>query len=371
MAQPLKTQMGPEVPRRIAWMIASVHHQFPRDAFVQHALRRYESLNLMQRGKKIAASLHEFLPPEYPKAIEILLASVGSRESVAASKDLSPFLYMPHLQFVAEYGLDFFDESMHALHELTEFFTAEFSIRPFLEKHPERTIALLKEWTRAENHHVRRLVSEGTRPRLPWATHLTVFQDDPTPTLELLDLLKDDPEPYVRRSVANHLNDIGKDHPALLIKTARRWLINAGDDRRALVREALRTAMKRGDTEALSLFGFGAAPIVSVKNRRVAPKEICIGQSVEIQCVVENGADRVQQIRADLRVHYVKANGQSRPKVFLWSRFDLPHGESKALRKTLNVVQRTTRALYPGRHVVEIVLNGVAEKIGAFELKPR
>ncbi len=151
--------------------------------------------------------------PNIPQAVDVLLASASQPHEHRASGGMAAFLYMPHLFFVARHGLDHFEDSMRAQHALTQLFTAEYSIRAFLEKHPEATLARLREWTADPSHHVRRLVSEGTRPRLPWAPRLRAFQKDPRPVLELLELLKDDPELYVRRSVANNLNDIGKDHP--------------------------------------------------------------------------------------------------------------------------------------------------------------
>ena len=164
---------------------------------------------------------------------------------------------MPHCFFVAEYGLDHFEPSMQAHYQLTQRFTAEFSIRPFLIKHTEATLARLRQWARDPNEHVRRLVSEGTRPRLPWASRLPAFQADPAPVLALLELLKDDPALYVRRSVANNLNDIGKDHPRVLMQTAQRWMRDATPERAWVVRHALRWAVKQGDPAALKVLGFG------------------------------------------------------------------------------------------------------------------
>ena len=163
---------------------------------------------------------------------------------------------------------------MQAQHELTQRFTAEFSIRPFIERHPEATLARLAQWTQDPSPHVRRLVSEGTRPRLPWASRLRDFQRDPAPVLALLERLKDDPELYVRRSVANNLNDIGKDHPDLLADVARRWLQNASPERRWIVRHALRSAIKRAEPGALSALGYGAAPTLAIERVRIEPKRL-------------------------------------------------------------------------------------------------
>ncbi len=168
-----------------------------------------------------------------------------------------PFFYLPHTIFVAEHGLDHFELSMKAQYELTKRFSAEGSIRPFIAKYPDRTLGTLREWSGDSNAHVRRLVSEGTRLRLPWAMRVQWLDANPERVLELLELLKDDPSTMVRRSVANNLNDLGKVHPALLARTCEAWLQNASTERRALVEHALRSAVKRGNADALRLLGYG------------------------------------------------------------------------------------------------------------------
>jgi 3-methyladenine DNA glycosylase AlkC len=219
MGEPLKNFYGPDVPARIAAMIAQVDPAFPAEAFLADALDGYEALELTPRARQIARALGRHLPQDYERAIEILVASLAPKLEAAELTGMEVFVYMPHVFFVADRGGDRFEASMRAQYELTQRFTAEYSIRVFLERYPEATLARLREWARDPSVHVRRLVSEGTRPRLPWAPRLRSFQDDPRPVLELLELLRDDPELYVRRSVANNLNDIGKDNPAALIET--------------------------------------------------------------------------------------------------------------------------------------------------------
>ena len=247
VGEPLKNHFGVGIPARIADMISAVFPGFGEDAFVGACLDGYDELELVPRGRKISKTLRDYLPANYPAAIDILIASIGPRLETTEGHGMAPFLYLPHVCFVAEFGLEHFEESMRAQYELTQRFSAEFSIRPFLERHTESTLARLEDWTNDSSPHVRRLVSEGTRPRLPWAPRLRDFQKDPRPVLALLELLKDDPDLYVRRSVANNLNDIGKDHPALLVETARRWLVEASDERRWLVHHALRSAVKRAE----------------------------------------------------------------------------------------------------------------------------
>ncbi len=368
MAEPLKNHFGADVPARIAAMITAVHADFPADAFVADSLEGYEPLELTQRGWQIAEALHRHLPDDYREAIAILVASLGPKLDGTEGFGMAPFLYLPHVFFVARYGLDHFDASMHAQYELTQRFSAEFSIRSYLERDPEATLARLEIWARDPNPHVRRLVSEGTRPRLPWAPRLRRFQKDPRPVLALLELLKDDPELYVRRSVANNLNDIGKDHPDLLVETARRWLNGATEERQWLVRHALRSAVKRAEPGALELLGYGEDVSVKIRNVSMTPGRPAIGGSVSIAFEVTSSASRNQRLLVDLRVHFVKANGNPSPKVFKLSTLDLGPGDAAVVKKTISLANLTTRKHYRGTHRVDVILNGRTRPIGAFEL---
>lgn len=368
MAEPLKTQFGTEIPARIAEMIARAFHAFDQDAFLKDALEGFVPLELMSRGRKIAQALRRHLPEDYEAAAAILIDSIGPKLDGTEDFGMAPFLYLPHTFFVAEYGLDHFDVSMHAQYELTQRFSAEFSIRPFLERHPDATLARLKTWASDPSPHVRRLVSEGTRPRLPWAPRLREFQKDPRPVFSLLELLKDDQELYVRRSVANNLNDIGKDHPSLLVDTARRWLIDAPDERRWLVHHALRSAVKRGEPAALAVMGFGEDAKVSVDGSSITPGRVVIGGSVTIAFDITNTDSQQQRALVDFRIHFIKASGKSSAKVFKLKIVNLKPRESMRLSKTISLAEMTTRKHYPGTHQVDVVINGSIRALGAFEL---
>jgi 3-methyladenine DNA glycosylase AlkC len=368
LAEPLKNQFGTDVPVKIAGMIAAVSPGFPAAAFVREALDGYEALDLVPRGRKIAQALRSHLPDHYPEAAEILINSLGPKQDKTDNFGMAPFLYLPHVHFVAEYGLEHFEVSMRAQHELTQRFTAEYSIRPFLERYPEATLARLRTWTEDPSPHVRRLVSEGTRPRLPWAPRLRAFQKDPRPVLALLELLKDDPELYVRRSVANNLNDIGKDHPSLLTETARRWMQDATEERRWLIRHALRSAVKRAEPGALEVMGFGEPANVLVGNVNISPERPLMGGSVAVAFEITNTDQRRQRMLADLRVHFMKANGKTSPKMFKLKAIELAPQETVQIGKTISLANLTTRKHYPGIHNVEAVLNGSTVPLGTFEL---
>jgi 3-methyladenine DNA glycosylase AlkC len=364
----LKDQFGPGVPRAIAGMIRAVHREFPHQAFLRDALAGYGPLSLTSRGFHIAAALRTHLPDDFPRAAEILVASAGEPHEHQASGGMAAFLYMPHLYFIARHGLEHFEESMRAQHALTQLFTAEYSIRAFLERHPERTLARLRDWTQDPSQHVRRLVSEGTRPRLPWAPRLRTFQKDPRPVVELLELLKDDPELYVRRSVANNLNDIGKDHPQLLTEIAKRWLRDAGAERRWIVGHALRSAVKRADAGALGALGFGRKVNLKPRRVKIAPAVPRIGGSVRVEFELANSSSRTQRVMADLVVHFMKARGTG-AKTFKLRALELQPGESVALAKKIGLQQLTTRKHYPGVHRVDALLNGRRIPLGKFVLR--
>ena len=340
-------------------MIKEVDSTFNEDAFLTDALAGYEELELTPRAWQIAQALGRHLPQDYERAVKALIASLGPKLDAAELTGMDVFIYLPHVFFVAKFGVGHFEASMRAQYELTQRFTAEYSIRGFLERYPERTLARLREWAGDANVHVRRLVSEGTRPRLPWAPRLRAFQDDPQPVLELLELLKDDPELYVRRSVANNLNDIGKDNPTALIDTCRHWLRGATPER---------SAVKRGEPAALEILGFVPATGVEVRDIHIAPAVASIGESVTFTVDLANKGSTAQQLLVDLRIYFVKANGRPSPKVFVLKELEIEPRGSARLTKKISLAQHTTRTHYPGQHRVEVVVNGRASGIGVFDV---
>lgn len=370
MAEPLKNQFGADVPHAIATMVNAAHPDFASGAFVLDVLQGYDALELMPRGRHIARALKAHLPAHYPDAIGILLASLAHPSGREGAASMASFLFMPHCFFVAEFGLDHFEPSMRAHYELTQRFTAEFSIRPFLVRHPQATLERLRQWAHDPNEHVRRLVSEGTRPRLPWAPRLPAFQADPAPVLELLELLRDDPALYVRRSVANNLNDIGKDHPQVLADVARRWMVDATPERAWIVRHALRWAVKQGAPWALELIGFGGSARVGIAQVSITPPRARIGDSVTICFHIRSTAARRQDVLVDFQVHYIKANGSSSAKVFKLRALELVPGQTVPLKKTVSLAEMSTRRHYAGPHRIELLVNGRVMPLGSFDLLP-
>ncbi|MCC6759079.1 MAG: DNA alkylation repair protein [Candidatus Omnitrophica bacterium] len=257
----LKVLLGTPAIDCLANNIACVYPEFKAKEFRVAALKGLKPLMILGRGDHVAKALREFLPQRYSDAIDVLLESLTPPLTRTKEVGLGVFFYLPHVRFVANYGLDKtgnggedpFEISMTAQYELTRRFTAEFSMRPYLIAHPERTLKRLLMWTKDPDPHVRRLCSEGSRPRLPWAMRIPAFVKDPTPVLPILEALKDDEDLYVRRSVANHVGDIAKDHPELAFEICERWAKNASPQRKWLIRHALRHPAKKGVKAALAL----------------------------------------------------------------------------------------------------------------------
>jgi 3-methyladenine DNA glycosylase AlkC len=362
----LKDHFGVAVVERLASEVAGVHGAFDRDAFIREALMGFEALALMARGGHLAEVLARYLPTSFPEAISVLMRSLGPRRP--AESPMGGFYYLPHTEFVARFGLEHADVSLAALHELTQRFTAEFALRPFIEREPRLVFQTLQGWVTDPSEHVRRCVSEATRPRLPWGRRLRALQADPTPNLALLEHLRDDPSAYVRRSVANHLNDIGKDHPALLLAIARRWIVDGGHERRALLQHALRSRLKHGDLEALELFGCETAPQVVLAGLALTPVQPRIGDTVRLVIHLQGNGAEAQTLNADLRVDFVKADGRSSAKIFRLRRFRLDSGARMVLRKSLILRDLSTRRHYPGWHALYLRLNGHDLPLGGFEL---
>lgn len=368
MAEPLKNSFGPEVVETIADMFTWAWPDFDRATYLSVALDDFEELEFTPRARRVSDALAAVLPDDRSQALDIATKAIEYPFPGDAPSGLASFLYMPFGYLASDHGLDDFERAMTLQYELTQRFTAEFSIRAFLETYPERTLVRLREWATDSSHHVRRLVSEGTRPRLPWAARLPAFQRDPSPVLELLEMLKDDPEEYVRRSVANNLNDIAKDHPDVVIEVAQRWWAEGDATRRRLVRHALRTLVKQGDEASLAILGFTADAPVRVEAVRCRPDEVRIGDSVRIEVDVRNPSKGHSALLVDLRVHFVKHSGKTSPKVFKGATLELAPGDSRTVRKSVSVKQRTTRTHYPGLHVVEVLINGTTHPGASFTI---
>ena len=263
-----------------------------------------------------------------------------------------------------------FDDAMALLAELTGRLTAEFAIRTLLRHNLDRALEIIvPAWTTSPDPAVRRLASEGTRPYLPWAVRVPSIIARPEVTVPILDGLYRDPDPVVRRSVANHLNDLSRENPHLVVDTAGRWLAAPDANTPALVRHALRTLVKRGHPKALELLGFHPAT-VSVDGPVVHRATVPFGGSISFQVTVANDGDQPARLAIDYAVHHRKAHGGQTAKVFKLTTRTLAPGEHLTLTKEHSLRPISTRRYYPGPHAIDIRVNGIASTRAEFELLP-
>lgn len=344
--------------------------EFNAAGFIAYATEGLNGLELKARAEQIALAMGAHLPADFTHAAPILLASLGEPLGDSDQWGMEVFHYLPHTMYVATHGANEadFDLAMALQQELTQRFSAEFSIRAFWTLDRERTIAWMQRWAQDPCKQVRRLVSEGTRPRLPWAGHLKDLIEDPSPALALLELLKDDEALLVRRSVANHLNDISKDHPQVVLETCARWLDESSSPERVwLVRHALRTLIKKGDAQALSILGHDAEMELSL-DATFKPSRVPLGGKTKMELVLSNTTDQTQRGVVDVIMHFVKANGQTSPKTFKLKEVEIEAGSSLTLRKTFSFAYHSTRTPYAGDHRLEAMLNGQRYELGSIEV---
>ncbi len=370
MAEPFKNAFNKKMITCMGDHFGRVWPTFDRANFVAMAMDGLEALELKERSGQIATALAAFLPEDFAQASRIMLESLtpdGCPDEDKHERGITGWGIMPMTHYVGVHGLVHFDLSMTLLKEMTSRFSSEFDIRFFLIAEEERTLAVLTTWLKESNQHVRRLVSEGTRPRLPWGIKLQSFIDDPTPLLPLLDALKDDDEEYVRRSVANNLNDIAKDNPDIVANIAKKWLENADKNRTRLVRHACRTLIKQGHQKTLEALGYGA-PSVELKILNILTPCVKFGEVLVFHISISSTSDSDQDVIIDYAIHHRKANGRTSPKVFKWKTVTLKSGTTLTATKKHAIKNITTRTYHNGGHKIEILVNGVSIGNEMFEL---
>ena len=352
--------------RGVGDLAASIKKAWPAfdpDTFVRSIVPRFPDLGLNERNYLIRDTLKAQLPPDYPRAVSILVKSLEPRQAD------ENFAVMSLCAFVAEYGRDHVAVSLAALREMTKRFSAEFAIRPFLDRDPAGVLAELETWALDPDPRVRRLASEGTRPRLPWGMRLQKFVKDPRPVLKILEILKEDAELFVRRSVANNLNDIAKDHGDLVVATLRRWKKSPKPETQWLVKHALRTLLKQGHPEALGLLGYAHGASVILSGLKVSKKSVTVGETQSFTFTLTSTSKTPQRLMIDYAIHYRKSNGEQKPKVFKLKSSTINHREPLTISKNHPFRPIGIRPFYPGKHDIEILVNGKSLGRTSFALR--
>jgi 3-methyladenine DNA glycosylase AlkC len=374
MAEPFKNLINAALVREAAGHLARQAPGFDARGFTRLATTGLDGLEMKARAMHICAALEATLPSDFNAAADLLDAALAPPEAgeqmaqlEGLQQGLRGWILWPVGEYLARHGQPHPQRALRSLHALTQRFTAEFAIRPFIVHHPVLVFDTLASWVHDESAHVRRLVSEGSRPRLPWGLQLKSLVRDPSPTLPLLRALQDDGSEYVRRSVANHLNDIAKDHPALVARWLHEHLPTAGPGRRALLRHASRTLIKAGDAAVLQAWGLGS-PFRGEAALRLEPARIALGDTLVLTLTLTSRSSKPQTLAIDYAVHHVKAGGNTSPKVFKGWQLTLPPRGEVVLTKRHAVKPITTRRYHAGLHPVVVQINGRPVAEAAFEL---
>ena len=357
MPEPLKNLYNKRLIKGLGIEISKHHTSFDQKTFDRSVFdKNWKDKELKQRIRHIAECLHEHLPNNYRKAIKILKP---------VSAQFSGFEYMFFQDYVECYGLNDFETSMPALEHFTKFSSSEFAVRAFILQDEKRMMKQMLDWAGSDNHHVRRLSTEGCRPRLPWAVALPSFKKNPQPVLKILKTLIKDESEYVRRSVANNLNDISKDNPETVLQWAEKWLGNNKETDR-IIKHACRSLLKQGDAQALSLFGFSNARHIRVNSFDVPPK-VKLGDKLHFCFSLISQDSQLGRCRIEFAIDFMKANGRQNRKVFKISEGEYTEKE-KQVKKYFSFKQISTRKYYSGEHRLSIIVNGVDQTTKTFTL---
>jgi 3-methyladenine DNA glycosylase AlkC len=346
----------------LANCVKQVWPKFKTESFQKSVIDELSSLEMKDRVRLIAGSLRKYLPQDFQKACSILLKSLKSKEN---PNGLSGFIVWPLTQFVEDYGLEDFNFSMQALKKMTSRHTSEFAVRPFLRADDKKVFRFFKKWKRDPDEHVRRWVSEGTRPHLPWGMSVPALKDKPERSIDLiLDLAYDESE-YVRKSVANHLNDISHFDQKLAMEALES--IDQGNiEQKRLVKRASRTLLKNNVTRAFKICGYTSAPKVEVVFLKVSPKKLQEGKDLNLELRLTSL--KKQKLQISFRISFPRKNQTYSDKIFQLKDVELKKDETISLEKKHSFKKVTTRKHYPGKYLVALRLNGQEVAWGEFQL---
>ena len=360
MAELLKDMFNSESLREFALQVQKAYPPFSVEKFLSSTMdETWPELELKARGRQITLNLAKYLPRDYPETIAIC-------DQIAPN--CSGFLAMVFSDFVEVFGQDekYLDISIPALGRYTSYCSSEFAVRPFIINYEERMMAQMYEWSKDESEHRRRLASEGCRPLLPWGQVLPKYKNDPSPILPILEQLKADSSLYVRKSVANNLNDISKNNPDTVVKLAQKWY-GKNKDTDWIVKHGCRTLLKKGNREVLTIFGYHDASEIEVTDFKLHTFNLGIGEELTFSFAIT--AKEVTKVRLEYGIDYVKANGKRNRKIFQLSELSLDGNKRKIYKRKQSFADMTTRKHYPGEHTLTLFVNGMERETANFHVK--
>jgi 3-methyladenine DNA glycosylase AlkC len=351
---------------RFSNIAGEVIPSFDKAKFIQSIFNNdWEKKELKERMKHTALVLHGFLPEDFDLSAKIIEQIIVKLKQDDFTETSIEFMFFP--EYIEYFGLGHFETSVKTIETVTQFTSCEFAVRPFIIKYGDRMIDQMLEWSLHENEKVRRLSSEGSRPRLPWAMALPTLKNDPTPILPILENLKSDPSESVRRSVANNLNDISKDNPDIVIAIAKKWK-DIGPKTDSIIKHGCRTLLKQGHPAVLDYYQLNQNAKIEISNFKIINPRLAIGNDLIFSFTLQNREIAPQNIRMEYGVYYLKQNGQHSKKVFKISeRTFQPDEKADVVRKqSFRII--TTRKFYVGAHKLSIIINGKEHMTAEFQL---
>ena len=343
----------------------NVIEDFSADSFINKIFDEFfDDMELKARMAHTSSVLHHFLDDDFKVAAKQIIAIIDALESKGITEKSVEYMFFPH--YIEQFGLDEYESAIVAFERITQFTSCEFAVRPFLVKYPESMLAQMTDWSKHSHASVRRLASEGARPRLPWAMGLPAYKENPAPLLPILMALRNDEDEIVRRSVANNLNDIAKDNPDFVVNFSQQ---HGGESVNTdkLIKHACRTLLKQGHPTILSFYGLSCEHL-SVDNLVIECDALHIGESLAFEFDVTNHDVKSRKIRLEYAIHYRKKNGQLAPKVFKISERDYGASSTMHIQRKQSFKVITTRVFHVGGHRLSIIVNGQTFVNHDFEL---
>lgn len=365
MAEPLKNCYNDDFFTLLNRTIEAIFPDFDPEQFMTSVIdQEWELRELKDRMYHITSSLSEQLPDDPRKGIEFMVQLSAQLQSKKPGPSFA-FMFIPH--YLEQFGLKYPEISLSAMQEITQFTSCEFAIRPFILRNPDLVLHQMLQWTKHSHDHVRRLASEGCRPLLPWSIQLDFLRQNPEPILPILSQLKDDPSEFVRKSVANNLNDISKDHPGILIKLVKKW---KGNSERTdwILKHGSRTLLKKGNKEILQIFNLIYSKQLQINNFNINTPSVKIGNDLLFEFSVQNKSNEPALVRVEYAVYFLLSNGSHTKKVFKITEKEFPKKSTTRIKRKQSFRIITTRRYYPGLHHLAIIVNGKEMPAHSFQL---
>lgn len=357
MSNLFKDIYSPDFYSQFCDVLASLIPEFNKKKFTQLIFDEgWKEKELKERMKHTSTVLHHFFPKVYLQASSLICNLIAKLREKGIKEQSIEYMFLPN--YIECYGINDYETSIQTIEYLTQFTSCEFAVRPFIIKYGDKMIAQMNKWSLHKNYKVRRLSSEGSRPRLPWAIALPMLKKDPTSILPILENLKQDPSDFVRRSVANNLNDISKDNPEIVMAIIKKWKAIGTKETDWMIKHGCRTLLKTAHTRALHYFGLQSTNSIEVKNFSILTPTVRIGKELMFVFTLINNHAKPRKVRVEYGLYYKKSNGSLSRKVFKISEREYLHGKVIEFKRKQSFKLITTRKFYPGEHKLSLILNG-------------